>query len=286
MSQPTTDVKEPKKDYKNIIPNKKEIIKQYLTEKDFAVKLRQQKINNWMKNEEQYNGVIQRTLLTRSNLHVPLVFEGVQNFASKLGSSPDFEYDTIPEGDENAQEIMKHVVQEDLNESDWKIMYENSKIEAGIYGRTIYKVIPGNDKNTVELVDTLAFLISPIAKNTRSALYCGQQFIYKTIEEIEAEAEEFEYDTEEIEKLKQNKVPNETQQDSSTEASYKNTRFANMGLSNTTNYGSKVAECTEWWTMIKNDDGTAEPYVLLVANDLYLLRCKKASENRYSFIPK
>ena len=278
MSQPTTDVKEPKKDYKNIIPNKKEIIKQYLTEKDFAVKLRQQKINNWMKNEEQYNGVIQRTLLTRSNLHVPLVFEGVQNFASKLGSSPDFEYDTIPEGDENASEIMKHVVQEDLNESDWKIMYENSKIEAGIYGRTIYKVIPGNDKNTVELVDTLAFLISPIAKNTRSALYCGQQFIYKTIEEIEAEAEEFEYDTEEIEKLKQNKVPNETQQDSSTEASYKNTRFANMGLSNTTNYGSKVAECTEWWTMIKNDDVTAEPYVLLVANDLYLLRCKKASE--------
>jgi len=272
-NQPQTEEKEPKKGYKNVVKNKKEILKQYLREKDYAIKVRQTKINNWIKNEEAYNGVTQRTLLTRSNLHVPIVFEGVQNMGSKLGSAPELEIDTIPEGDENASDIMKHVVDEDLNDSDWELLYEMSKTEAGIYGRTIYKVIPGNDKQTVELVDTLSYLISPIAKNTKTALYQGQQFIYKTFDEIEAEADEMKYDTEEIEKLKTNKVLNETQVDSSTEASAKNIRTANMGLSNVTQYGSKVAEITEWVTYIKG-----VLHHLTIANDMYVLRAIESSK--------
>lgn len=275
--QPESEEKTENTKFKNVIEGKKDILKQYVQEKQYAVKVRQTKINNWIKNEEAYNGVTQKTLLTRSNLHVPIVFEGVQNMASKLGSAPEFKYDTIPEGNENAQEIMQHVVMEDLDESDWELVYENSKIEAGIYGRTIYKVIPGNDKNSVELVDTLAYLISPIAKNTKDALYQGQQFIYKTEDQIEKEADEFEYDTEELQKIKDEKVPNESVRDSSAEASLKNLRMANMGLANVTQYGSKVAEITEWWTYLEKD-GKTELYCLTVANDMYLLRCKKASE--------
>ena len=263
--------------YANVIEDKLDIIKQYQREKDYAVKVRQTKINNWIKNEEAYNGVIQKTLLTRSNLHVPVVFEGVQNMSSKIGAVPDFKFNTIPEGDENAHEIMKHIVKEDLDESNFDLMYENSKTECGLYGRTIYKVIPGNDRQKVELVDTLAYLISPIAKNTKNALYQGQQFIYKTMDEIEADKDKMEYDEEEIKNLKENKVPNETQATNSSETSAKNLRLANMGLSNTTQYGSKVIEITEWWTYIEKDKKT-KLYCLEVANDLYLLRCKKASE--------
>ena len=83
--------------YKNVIDAKDKKLQQYLAEKLYAVKVRQVKINNWIKNEEQYNGVTQKTLLTRSNLHVPVVFEGVQNMSSKLGSIPEPKYDTIPE---------------------------------------------------------------------------------------------------------------------------------------------------------------------------------------------
>ncbi len=271
---PQSEEQDPKdQSYKNVIKNKKAILKQYVDEKWYAIKVRQTKINNWIKNEEAYNGVIQKTLLTRSNLHVPVVFEGVQNMGSKIGVTPEFEFDTIPEGDENASEIMQHVVKEDLDASNFDNIYEDSKTEAGIYGRTIYKVIPGNDKNTVALVDTLAYLISPIARNTKSALYQGEQFIYKTIEQIEKDAEEFEYDMEEVNKLKTQKVPNETQQDSSTEASLKNMRLANMGLANVTQYGSKVAELTEWVTYIKG-----KLHHLTVANDQFLLRCKLSSE--------
>lgn len=258
---------------------KKDIVQQYLKEKQYAIKVRQVKINNWIKNEEGYNGVIQKTLLTRANIHVPVIFEAVQNMSSKMGGAPDVKYDTIPEGDENAAEIMQHVVQEDLKESDWDLIFDSSKIEAGIYGRTIYKVIPGNDKNRVELIDTLAYLISPIAKNTRDALYQGQQFIYKTIEQIEEEKVKMGYDEDEIYKLKTQKVPNETQVDSTTEASLKNIRLANMGLANTTQYGSKVAEITEWWTYLSDkDEDKRELYCLTIANDLYVLRAKKASE--------
>lgn len=271
--------KESSPQFKNVIKDKKSILKKYLREKDYATKLRQTKINNWLKNEEAYNGVTQKTLLTRSNLHIPIVFEGVQNASSKIGSSPDLEYDTVPEGNENSAEIMEHVVKQDLKDSVWDIIYENSKIECGIYGRTIYKVIPGNDKNQVELIDSLAYLISPIAKNTKDALYQGQQFIYKTIEQLYEEAEKMEYDEEELNKLKTQKVPAEMVRDSSAEASAKNLRMANMGLSNTTQYGSKVSELTEWWTYIKSEDEkSSDLYCLTVADDMFLIRKKKAIE--------
>lgn len=275
-------------EYKNTIKNKTKILDQYLKEKLSAMRVRQVKINNWIRDEELYNGVTQKTLITRSNLHVPKVFEGVQTMSSRIGLPPEPDYSTIPEGDENASEIMKHITLEDLDFSDWELTYQNSKVEAGIYGRTIYKLIPSNDGNRVELVDTLSFLISPIAKNCKDALYLGQQFIYKTLPELLEEAEEMEYDTEELEKIKTQKVPSESQRDTSSESSVKNIRLANLGLANVTQYGSKVVEITEWYTYISNEDGTKrDPYILTVADDSFLLRCvklKDAGLPRFPFV--
>lgn len=264
-------------EYANVIKNKVKLLRQYQEEKEYAIKVRQSKIANWMKNEELYNGVVQKTLLTRSNLHVPVVFEGVNTMSSKIGGAPDPKYDTIPEGDEMAAPTMEHVIKQDLHDCQFDTIFDDSKIEAGIYGRAIYKVIPGNDKQRIELVDTLAFLISPIARNTKKALYMGQQFIYKTLEELYEESKDMEYDEEELGKLKENKVPAESQRENSSETSAKNLRFAQMGLSNTTQYGSKVAEITEWWTYVK-EGKKRELYVLTVANDLYLLRAKRAKD--------
>ncbi len=261
--------------------DKRKVLDQYLKEKLAAMRVRQVKINNWIRNEELYNGVTQKTLLTRSNLHVPKVFEGVHTMASRIGVAPECAYVTKPEGDDNAAEIMKHLFFEDAKACGWDLTYDNSKVEAGIYGRGIFKLIPSNSGNRWELVDTLSYLVSPIAKNCRDALYQGQQFIYKTMAEIEEDAVEFEYDMEEVNRLKTQKVPNETQQDTSSEASVKNIRMANMGLANVTQYGSKVAEITEWYTNIYQDDVDEKvqvPVVLTVANDTYLLRVKKLEE--------
>src|ERR1017187_9820135 len=108
--------------YANVIKDKRKILKQYLTEKDYAIKVRQTKIQNWLKNEELYNGVTQRTLMTRSNLHLPIVFEGVNNASAKIGQVPELSFDTIPEGDENASDIMEHVVKEDFDSSQFDIV--------------------------------------------------------------------------------------------------------------------------------------------------------------------
>lgn len=263
--------------YSNVIPNKKKILEQYRAEKLAAIRVRQVKINNWVVNEQLYNGINTKTLLTRANLHVPKVFEGVHTMSSKLGEAPTFSYHAEPEGDENAPDLMKHVVQQDLDDSQWSLCYEDSKIECGIYCRAIYEVIPGNDKQKVELVDTMAFLISPIARNTKNALYQGRQFIYKTQPQLNEESIEMGYDTEEMNSLKTQKIANETQQDTTSEASLKNLRLANMGLSNVNQYGSKVVEITKWYTYITKK-GKPVLHELLVANDTYLLRCIESSK--------
>src|ERR1035437_6448440 len=108
-------------EYKNRIKDKVKILRQYLYEKEYAIKLRQIKINGWIENEESYNGIGKKTLLTRSNLHTPVVFEGVQNMGSKLGALPEVEFDAVDEDvtkkpDENAADIATHVVKQDLDD--------------------------------------------------------------------------------------------------------------------------------------------------------------------------
>ena len=115
-----------------IIDNKKiknkEILDQYLEEKLFAVKVRQNKIQNWLSNEESYNGVIKKTLLTRSNLHIPKVFEGVQMMSSRLGMLPEFDSDVKPEGDDNAKELMKGLFDHDSAKSMLDRIFNESKM--------------------------------------------------------------------------------------------------------------------------------------------------------------
>lgn len=243
-------------------------LKKFREEKESAIKARQVRINNWLQNEQLYNGVATITLITRSNLHVPKVFEVVQTTSSKLGQMPEVEFETKPEGDENASEIMKACFDEDIAASDADTVAQDSKIEGGIYGRAIYKLIPSNEGCKIDLIDTMSFLINPTAKKTKGMLYGGQQFIYKTIEQIEKDAVEFDYDKEEVQKLKDYKEPSETSANYSEEKSLKDLRLAYLGYANTTQLGAKMIEINEWYTIIEK-----EWHVLTTANDRFLLRC-------------
>lgn len=252
---------------------KEKYLKKFLEEKTSAIKARQIRINNWLENEKLYNGVPTTTLLTRSNLHVPKVFEAIQTTSSKLGQMPEVEFDTKPEGDENSIEIMKALWDHDIARSDGDTIAQNSKIEAGLYGRAVYKLIPSNEGAKIELIDTMSFLINPTAKSTKDALYCGQQFIYKTIEQLEEDADEFEYDKDEILKLKAYKEASETSANYSQEKSLKDLRLTYLGYANTSQLGAKMAEINEWYTVIKR-----QWHVMTVANDRHILRCVPVSE--------
>jgi hypothetical protein len=252
---------------------KTKYLKKYREEKLSATKARQVRIINWIENEKMYNGVPTMTLLTRSNLHIPKMFESIQTTSSKIGNLPEVEYEIKPEGSENAVEIMKALYDEDMKASDGAQMFQNSKIEAGLYGRAVYKIIPSNDGAKFELVDTMSYLVAPTAKNTKDAIYQGQQFIYKTLEQLEADAEEFYYDMDEVKKLKDNHILSETEANFSQEKSLKDLRLSYLGYANVQQLGAKMAEITEWYTMIKK-----ELYVMTVANDEFLLRCVPIKE--------
>lgn len=248
--------------------NNAKLLEQYRKEKGAAMKGRQIRIQSWSDNERLYNGIPQITLLTRSNLHIPKVFEGVQTMSSKIGQLPQTSFKTKPEGDDNAPEIMKALFEEDIQESGGETLWQNSKVEGGIYGRWMYKLTPSNQGVKIALTDTMAFLINPTAKSHKDALYEGEQFIYKTIEEIEAEAEAFGYDLKEIQRIKDNKAAKETAPENSQEKSLKDLRMTYLGYANVTQLGANMLELTEWYTHIKG-----KKHVMTVADDVYLLRC-------------
>ncbi|MCL4405220.1 hypothetical protein M1295_01430 [Patescibacteria group bacterium] len=269
-------------------PSAQEILNQFRIEKQAASKTRQSKMSHWLQNEELHNGVIQRTLLTKSNLHVPKVFEGVQDMASRLGELPTIEYDTKPEGDENAADLMKHLFLYDGRKSDLEHLWELSKIEAGLYGRPIYKLFPSPNGVAFQLIDTMSFLISPLSPTIDSALYCGQQFIYKTAAQLMEEAEEYGYDKKEV--MKARKAVAETISSENPEVSQRNLRLAYLGFDNVNLAGAKVIELTEWYTHLVNEKGLPEKYLLTVANDQFLLRAipitEAGFEDKFPFISR
>lgn len=255
---------------------KKKILDQYNKEKKASMKSRQRFSNAWLSNESLYNGQSANNSLTRSQLHVPKVFEAVHTASARMGRMPTIEYDTKNEDDENAHVIMKYLWEYDVRRSRLDELFRLSKTEAGLYSRGIIKLIPGNDGNKFKLVDTLSFLISPIATSIRVARNCGEQFIYKTIAEIEAEADTFEYEPSEIKKMKDDHAAREilTNKAYNEDQSVRNTRLQYLGLSDTSNIGVEVVELTEWYTYLENNT----PYVLTVANDKYLLRAVPIKE--------
>ena len=88
------------------------------------------------------------------------------------------------------------------------------------------------------------------------------------MEQIEEDAETFDYDMDEVQLLKDYKEPNETSANYSQEKSLKDLRLTYLGYANTTQLGAKMVEINEWYTMIDK-----KWHVMTIANDKYLLRC-------------
>lgn len=263
---------------------KKKALEQYIREKTSAMKQRQRFANAWVKNEQLYNGTPTSTLITRSNIHVPKVFEAVTTASARMGRMPELHFDTKKEEDENANTIMKHLWLYDARKSRLDEIFRLSKVECGLYSRGIIQLIPSNDGNKFELVDTLSFLISPIANTIRTARNCGKQFIYKTIMELEDEAEEKGYEMSILKKMKDEKVATDktVRNANSQDQSLRNLRLAYLGLQDTSNLGIDIVEITEWYTWFGKDQ-----VVMTVADDKYLLRVltlKEVGLPRFPFV--
>ncbi len=134
---------------------------QYDKERMAASKVLYSKMNNWLTNEQLYNGVVQATLITRANFHVPKVFEGVNVVGARIGKMPMIDYTTKPEKDQNAGDLMKSSWDTDAENSDLGYLANLSKTEVGLYGRAIFELIPSNKEVKFDLLDTMSFRVAP-----------------------------------------------------------------------------------------------------------------------------
>ena len=263
------------------IAEREKILKQYVREKTAAVFQRQRFATAWANNEQLVSGTPTTTLITKSNLHVPKVFEAVYTGSARMGRLPEINYEIKDNEDDNAQDIMKHLFMDDAKVSGLAKIFRDTKVECGIYGRGIIKLIPSNSGCKFRFTDTLSFLISPIADSIKNARNCGEQFIYTTMDEIEDEADEMGYDWDEINRMKQDKAATDRtgRNGNNSDQSIRQLRNMYLGLSDTSVLGVDVVEKTEWYTWLKLEkDKPAEQYVLTVADDIYLLRKEKFSK--------
>lgn len=250
--------------YKN---DYKELLMKYYDEKNIGTRFRQQRAAQWMSNEEIYMGQVAKTNLTRANYNLPHLFDTVHSVSAQLGAGATVSFDTTNDKDENAPEIMKNLWDDDASEYNLEGETDVSKVEAGIYGRAIYRMIPRDNGAHFVCVDTLSFYISPSSKRTKDAHFCGQEFINKTIEQLELEADEMDYDKESISLLKNSARVNPVGQNNTQEESFRKLRMAVLGL-NTAEFDKEATiDVTDHYTYWK---GTK--IQMSVANDTYILR--------------
>ena len=117
---------------------------QFNKERQTSNKVLQAKLGNWLTNEQLYNGVVQSTLMTRANFHVPKIFEGVNMIGARIGTLPVIDYHTTPDEDQNAGDLMKASWDHDAEKYDLHNLANLSKTEVGLYGRAIFELIPSN----------------------------------------------------------------------------------------------------------------------------------------------
>lgn len=247
---------------------------QYLNEKDIGTRFRQQRATNWVVNEETYMGQTSKTNMTRANYQLPHVFDTVHSVGAQLGAGADISYETTNDTDENAPEIMKSLWNDDAQKYNLAGEVDVSKVEAGIYGRGIFKLVPRKDGAHYEAVDTLSFYISPAAKRPYQAQFCGQEFIDKSIGQLEAEADEMGYDKSYLEQIKMGATTNPVGQGSNTqEESFRKLRMQILGL-NTAEFDKEATiGITEHYTWYKG-----KQVQMIVAQDMFPLRVIEISE--------
>jgi hypothetical protein len=243
-------------------------------ERTAANKVLSNKINNnWLQNEQLYNGVVSATLVTRANFHVPKVFEGVNVVGARIGKLPEIDFTTKPEKDQNAGDLMKASWQHDADVYDLAYLANLSKVEVGLYGRAIFELIPSNADVGFDLLDTMSFRTAPgpIGADLKTAPYCGKLFIYKSLDEIENEAETMGYESKAIKQLKT--LQKDVLESNGQEASQMSARLSALGFTNVNQLGKKMIRLTVWYTTI-----SGEKHSQTWADDSILLRDVKLSE--------
>lgn len=223
------------------------IVDQSCKEYDHDLDYRAQREPSWATVDELYFGKKKKSLITRANIHLPVLQGTVETWVSKVDDPPTIAYDPQEEGDKPKAANMTGLIRHDQRIGYWDLKDLLNKRVAGMYGRAIFKKFSdsnGGFTDYLEVVDPLDFLIDPQAGGLvpfELARHCGQDNIIRTKWELEADI----YDQEAVAAI-MGKL--QADGDADTKYAAMQARRAALGLTKAVYISDDAAKLVEWLT--------------------------------------
>lgn len=166
---------------------------QSATEREFALKYRQLREEKWQKTNNLYYGNKTKSLVSRANVHLPILHGAIETLLSKIDGSPVNKFEPQTTADQPKAAFLDKSIKLDAKLHAWDTIDIYSKKEALMYGRAIEKKYAYSDAqgfhDVRELVLCADFLIDPLAGGLnpfKTAKFCGQDNIIRTEDDLKA----------------------------------------------------------------------------------------------------
>jgi hypothetical protein len=186
---------------------REKIIKQALTELEFARRYKQGKVTNWKTNEDLYYSRKAPSEASRANVDLGQMSSFVHTLLSKIDNPLIFKFVKRKEAQLKRVKYLNALRVSDQQNNDWDIKDIAGKKQAIIYGRAIYSYTAespdGIYKSCLDNTDVYDFLIDPSAGglDLERAFYMGRYGVVKTRSEIKKGVKEKTYLRTEAERL-------------------------------------------------------------------------------------
>jgi hypothetical protein len=169
-----------------------EITLQCVKEREHALKYRQRREPKWRKTDDLYYGNKQKSLVSRANVHLPILHGAVETLLAKIDGAPNTFFRPQASADKPKAVFLGRSLELDANMNAWDAIDHYSKSEAIKYGRSQEKKYAtrekGKFKDVRELVLCIDYLIDPLAgglKPYQKAKFMGQDNIIRTEYELD-----------------------------------------------------------------------------------------------------
>lgn len=240
---------------------------------------KQPRLNQIKESEDLYAGIVKRSLVRENTEPFPFMSGFVDHLYAEIDDAPNVEFGQNDEADyKTALKITAFFNNEKdsvLSHAKWNLKDRWCKKMAIFSGRGIMKYFSDSDpqyRSNLSVVDHYDFHCEPGGGgHLEDHLFCGEEGIFKTKEELLSGSKENFYDTIQVAKITMNTPANEYKENED-EANNRLNRHRGMGLDpQSNNYtGQELYKCVEWYLTVQG----VRWYVLLDYRSQSWLRVK------------
>lgn len=225
------------------------LVTQSCKERKHALEYRNLRQPKWAKTDELYFGNKRKSLVSRANVHLPILNGAIETLLSKTDEMPDLSFDPTTQADRPKTQDANSLLRIDMDLNDWESIDVYGKKECYMYGRAIEKkyssTTNGDFTDHRDLVACIDFLIDPNAgglKPFEKGRFCGHENIIKTKFELE---DKDLYDQKAVKEIV-SKIESDAKADDPHRSHQK--RKQAQGLQNFAYVSDDAVNLTEWYT--------------------------------------